>query len=262
MQLLVCIPFPHHIFKVSRIGALYGIKCDVSHTKVPAKSFVYILPYAPRWAEPHCRFPWSNVTQGRLLDSYKFIWTRRDCCCAPLLKVLKTPATLRGCGKGVSAWSSLRWGNRKYQAKIKNVSKSGLCLRELVELQGATQVLSLVYTRVSNGLPSPPCQSPSAGRGTMHRWHLVSMWVGSEVPGKACASSIAGKKSCGQQTYWSPYDLLDEISFAEMVHNYSRAKYVPAQVLSFQAMTEFYYSGDCDVNINAIFSAPVMFQSS
>lgn len=104
MQLLICVPFPYHIFKVSRIGPLYGIKCDVSYTKVPAKSIVYRLPYAPTWAEPYRWLLSSNVTQERLLDSYKFMWTRRDCCCAPLLKVLKKmSAKLRGCGKGASA---------------------------------------------------------------------------------------------------------------------------------------------------------------
>lgn len=72
MQLLICVPFPYHIFKVSRIGALYGIKCDASHTEVPAKSIVYMLLYGPRWAEAYCWFLWSNVTQERLLDSYKY----------------------------------------------------------------------------------------------------------------------------------------------------------------------------------------------
>lgn len=47
-----------------------------------------------------------------------------------------------------------------------------------------------------------------------------------------------------------------------MLHNYSRIKLIPAYVLSFQAVRELCYSGDCDIPISDIISATGMFQSA
>ena len=113
---------------VSRISA----SCGISHRKLSARCILYMLPFAPRWVEPHCWFLLSNVTQERLLDSYKFLWTRRDCCCAALLKVLKKrQPNSEDVWKVSVPWSSFRWGNRQENIKQrpKNASKSGACLQ-------------------------------------------------------------------------------------------------------------------------------------